>query len=141
MENVVPLTVPPTLVDTILRDVLLHLHHLERDEIVVPLPVTVVLDEGIDGVLLASVGHEVSRGFRDEEHGAHDDDARKGLEDERELPREVAVDVVGAEGDGGGGDGAAEPTTVVETFDGVSTVPNGVMGCVRCYSPVQRPRQ
>lgn len=67
------------------------------------------------GLIFLAVGHQVPGALRNEEHEDHDDEARESLEDERELPRQVGADVIGAKGDSGRGNGTAKVTTITDS--------------------------
>jgi hypothetical protein len=77
----------------------------------------VVLDEELEGQVLAPV-HKVEPGrLGDEPHGAQHDKARSALEDEGDAPLPVAVDKVAAVRDDRSGNRSAKPTEVVETWN------------------------
>lgn len=75
-----------------------------------------VLGEESDGLLLLAVGYLPTGRFGNEPDGTDDNNTGKALQDERNTPREVVVDVVAAVGDGCSGDGTTEPAAVVETY-------------------------
>jgi hypothetical protein len=55
-----------------------------------------------------SLTHQPSRRIRNEEDEDHDEDSRETLEDQGELPSEVALDVACAESDRSRWNGSAE---------------------------------
>lgn len=109
------LTVPPSLIGAVLSDTLSKLADFQLDELGVTVSGTVVLDQKLDSLVAPAVGHEESRRFRDEEHREHHANARKGLQDDGNPPRQVVIDVAAAEGRCRRGNAAAEPPAVVET--------------------------
>lgn len=113
-------TVPWLLVNAVLSNVLPHLLDLKHDQTRIRLAVSVVLGKEGNRLILAAVGHQVTGALGDEEDSDHDDDTGKALHDQGDLPRQIALDLVAAVGDGSSRDGATEPTAVIET-DGTST--------------------
>ena len=102
--------VPPALVDAVKRDGVLHLLVLELDEGRVGVAVAVEADEESERLLVAAVGHEVPGRLGDDEDQEHDNDRADSLEDNRDLPLEVAAHVRAAEGDSRSRDRTTEPT-------------------------------
>lgn len=109
------LTVPPSLVNTVNADTLLHLFDFQTDETSVRVAVTVELDQEGNGLLLAALGEEPTGRLGNEPHSENDDNTGKALADEGNAPLPVGAHEVGAVGDQSGGNAASEPTAVVET--------------------------
>ena len=95
-------------------DGLADLGHLGLDEQRVPVALGVVLDQDGAGLLVAVLGHEVARRLGEQEDGADLEDRGADLEQRRDTPRPVALDVGGAEGDGRGENLADEVGRVEE---------------------------
>jgi hypothetical protein len=64
-----------------------------------------------------SLTHQPSRRVRDEEDEDHDKDRRETLEDQGELPSEVALDVARAESDRGRWDGTSKVAYAIDVAD------------------------
>lgn len=110
------LTIPPSLVDTIQTNTLSHFLDLQEDEAGIPVAITVVLGQESDGLLLLAMGDLPTGGLGNEPDGTDDNNTGKALQDERNTPRVVVVDVVAAVGDSRSGDRTTEPAAVVETY-------------------------
>ena len=94
----------------------LELLDLQSDERRVGVAVAVVFDQESSAVFFPTVRHLPSGGFWDEEDGANDDQTSKTLQDDGYAPGKVALDEVGAIGDGRCGNGPAKPSTVEQTY-------------------------
>ena len=128
-----------SLVGTCLGDVCLELGPLEGDHLGVGLLLTVESDEERVRLLLPSVGEKPSRGLgwkgdilrsqlhigrkrtvveelTDEPDGDANDSGSKALKHDRDPPRRVAVDVLGAEADSSSWNTSSEPPAVVNTL-------------------------
>ncbi len=106
--------VPPNLVDAVGADTGAHLLDLKADKSRVGVAVAVVLDQELEGLVLTAVGDVPAGRLRNEENTTHDDQAGKSLEDQRQTPAVVALDVVAAVCDDGSRNGTTEPTAVVK---------------------------
>lgn len=102
--------VVPALVSTVNGDSLLEFLPLELDERVVRIATTVEAGQESTGLLVALVSEKPARGLRKEPDATDDDEGRNTLEDERETPGEIRLDLLGAKGDAGSGDRSSEPT-------------------------------
>jgi hypothetical protein len=77
---------------------LLDLAELELDSGVVDVAVGVVLGEGVESLVVLVLGHVETRRLRDPEDEGQLDERGNTLEQGRDTPRPVIVEVVGAEG-------------------------------------------
>ena len=102
------------LVNAVLSDVLLHLVKLEAHKSGVGVAVAVVLDEEVGGLLLSAVCNKPAGRLRDEEDACHYEDARVGLKNQGDPPREIRLDPLASISHGSGRDGTTEPAAVVE---------------------------
>jgi len=83
--------VPPALVATVQRHRLLELAHLKMDVRRVGVSSTVVADDELAGLLLATLEVRPARALWQEENNNADDAGRNTLEDERKAPRPVTL--------------------------------------------------
>jgi len=124
------LTVPGLLVNSVQADTLAHFLNFEHHKARLAAAITMVCPEEVDSLCLASVGEQPSGRLRDEPDRAHNDDAGEALHGQGDLPRQVALDLVAAKGDRGGGNGTTKPSAVVETYK-VKSEASIVEACMR----------
>jgi hypothetical protein len=112
----IKLTVPPSLVNTVNTDSLLHFLNLQTDQASIGITVAVIFDQEGKGLVLPTLSEEPTGRLGDKPDCENDQNTREALQDERDTPLVVVADIVCAVGDRSGGDTASEPTAVVEAY-------------------------
>ncbi len=107
-------TVPPSLVYSILGNVLHHLVRFKQHQLGVGVTVPMILDKERNRFILLPIGHQKSWGLWNEEYSSHDDDTSESLKDDWYLPRKIGIDVVAPVSDGGSRNRSPKIATVVE---------------------------
>jgi hypothetical protein len=93
-----------------------HLFDLKEYKSRVGVTVAMELDQEVDSLSVATVGHEITWRLWQEEDGGNDNDTGKSLKDKRNSPLIIGIEEVGTIGDDGSGNRATEPTAVIETY-------------------------
>ena len=111
---------PPELGPRIAFELLLHLQgvadflHLKLNNFIVNIAIGVAVGENLQSLLVSAFGDVESRRFRHEPDEAELENRRERLHEGRGSPRPVSGNVVGAEREPGGNDGAEVPGGVVD---------------------------
>lgn len=108
------LTVPPSLIDTVNANTLLHLFNLKANKTGIRVSITVVFDQESACFFLAALCKQPTGRLGNEPHEENDHDTSKALADKWNAPLIVIAYKVRTVGNRSSGDTTTEPTAVIK---------------------------